>query len=268
MQQTADAYRTISQRRGACIFCFRAVGRRAIPFGSKLGTPHLRTVAAGSNFDDQPPPASIACTPQLNAGGILAGCDGHPYASFTVAYLYGGDQDDEPKSTLAGKHSASCFHAIHAWLRWRRLADGRLADAIAPAAEELARQVAATEVSAEQFWSHLIALAAEIDGNRELAETAVRKTLHMGSCPMLQLPRWSARFPTLRPLSTQPRPIFWISWDCVDPEYSTVSRSEIRVHPCPSVSIRGSYPTLYQAREQITERGPTACAPPRSNAGR
>jgi len=111
-------------------------------------------------------------------------------------------------------HSASCFHTIHAWLRWRRLANGRLADAIAPAAEELARQVAATGVSAEQFWSHLIALAAEIDGNRELAETAVRKTLHMGSCPMLQLPRWSARFPTLRPLSTQPRPIFWISSNC------------------------------------------------------
>jgi hypothetical protein len=59
----------------------------------------------------------------------------------------------------------------------------RLADAIAPAAEELARQVAATGVSAEQFWSHLIALAAEIDGNRELAETAVRKTLHSGVVP-------------------------------------------------------------------------------------
>ena len=80
-------------------------------------------------------------------------------------------------------HSASCFHTIHAWLRWRRLADGRLADAIAPAAEELARQVAATEVSAEQFWSHLIALSAGIDGNRELAETAVRKTLHSGVVP-------------------------------------------------------------------------------------
>lgn len=71
----------------------------------------------------------------------------------------------------------SCFHAADVWLRTRSLADANLAAELGPAAEQLEAGLEGEVVPPESFWSHLLPLAANFPGTRQLAEVALTKSM-------------------------------------------------------------------------------------------
>ena len=73
--------------------------------------------------------------------------------------------------------SASCLHAAKAIVDGRQLADARLATALAPAAQELQRQIGVAGLPSAAIWRHLIPLSANLESNRQLAEVALTKTV-------------------------------------------------------------------------------------------
>src|SRR3954451_12222993 len=75
---------------------------------------------------------------------------------------------------------ASGLHAAQAAARNEPIVDARLAEAIAAPAQQLAAEVQAANLPAARFWGHLIPLAANIAGRRQLVETAVTKTVGRG----------------------------------------------------------------------------------------
>ncbi len=80
---------------------------------------------------------------------------------------------------IAGQ-SASCLHATEALRRGRPLIDARMAASVTEPARELLRQVEACGLPEEKFFYHLVPLSAGIESNRELAQTALRKTIGSG----------------------------------------------------------------------------------------
>jgi hypothetical protein len=80
---------------------------------------------------------------------------------------------------IAGQ-SASCLHATEALRRGRPLIDARMAASVTAPARELLRQVEACGLPEEKFFYHLVPLSAGIESNRELAQTALRKTIGSG----------------------------------------------------------------------------------------
>lgn len=81
---------------------------------------------------------------------------------------------------FAASLSASCFYATRAMLQGRTLLDESLATALAEGAGELNQAIEEIGASRDRFLSHLVPLAATLDGNRELAETALTKTMGKG----------------------------------------------------------------------------------------
>jgi hypothetical protein len=79
----------------------------------------------------------------------------------------------------------SVLHAAEAASRKQPLADLRLSAAIELPARQLAAEIRAANLPVDRFWSHLIPLAANIAGRRQLVETAVTKTMGRG-------PGWEA----------------------------------------------------------------------------
>lgn len=73
--------------------------------------------------------------------------------------------------------STSALHAAKAILDGRPLADARLADALAPAAVDLQRQIDAAGLPSEALWRQLIPLSANLESNRQLAEVALTKVV-------------------------------------------------------------------------------------------
>jgi len=74
----------------------------------------------------------------------------------------------------------SDLHAAHAAACQRTFADPSLATAIEQPAIQLAAEIRAAQLPSERFWGHLIPLAANIAGWRQLVETAVTKTVGRG----------------------------------------------------------------------------------------
>src|SRR5437879_6413466 len=75
----------------------------------------------------------------------------------------------------------SGLHAAEAAARNQPIVDGRLAEAIAEPALQLAAEIRAADLPAARFWGHLIPLAAtNIAGRRQLVETVVSKTIGRG----------------------------------------------------------------------------------------
>ena len=87
--------------------------------------------------------------------------------------------------TWRASTSASCFHAASALLANREIADGAAAQAIATPLEELKAYIVADEVPPQTFLSHLVPLAGTVESNRDLAETALRKTIGYGKAEHL-----------------------------------------------------------------------------------
>jgi hypothetical protein len=73
--------------------------------------------------------------------------------------------------------SASCLHAAQAILRGKNFVNPQLAEAISPSAVALGEEIRAAGPFESRFWRHLNALGHQIENNRELASTAIRKTL-------------------------------------------------------------------------------------------
>jgi hypothetical protein len=76
--------------------------------------------------------------------------------------------------------SASCFHAAEAICRQRRTIVDHLDAALREGAEQLHRQAVEAGVPEDDFWDHLVPLAAEIESNRELIDVALRKAAGLG----------------------------------------------------------------------------------------
>ena len=72
---------------------------------------------------------------------------------------------------------ASALHAAELLCRSRTLVDPALAEALSGPTAELDREIAAAGLPQERFWVTLTALAATFDGQRELAEVALTKTV-------------------------------------------------------------------------------------------
>jgi hypothetical protein len=73
--------------------------------------------------------------------------------------------------------SASCFHAAAAVFDGRPLVDGAVATALSEPAGALRRDVDEWQLPATTLLAHLCALSAGVDSNRELAATALAKTV-------------------------------------------------------------------------------------------
>jgi hypothetical protein len=71
----------------------------------------------------------------------------------------------------------SCFHAAAVFLRKQPLADPLVSAALAAPAERLQAALLEERIPSELFWSHLVPLAADIGGIRELAEVTLTKTV-------------------------------------------------------------------------------------------
>jgi hypothetical protein len=74
----------------------------------------------------------------------------------------------------------SILHAAEAAARKQVLVDPRMAAAMEQPALQLAAEIRAAHLPAARFWGHLIPLAANISGRRQLVETAVTKTIGRG----------------------------------------------------------------------------------------
>ena len=88
--------------------------------------------------------------------------------------------------------SASALHAAEMLARGNKLAESRLAEAIAVPAALLDQEIMAAQVPAARFWRHLVALAASIESNRELALAALVKTVGRGPTADRMEPRLTA----------------------------------------------------------------------------
>lgn len=73
--------------------------------------------------------------------------------------------------------SASCLHAANAVARGRSLTDPRLGAAVVEPARVLMEAIGDLPVPAPRFWRQLLALAHQIENNRELAAVSLQKTL-------------------------------------------------------------------------------------------
>jgi hypothetical protein len=73
-------------------------------------------------------------------------------------------------------HSASCLHLADGLRRQQRLVDPALFEAVAVPADELIRGIDAAGLP-QGLWEHLVALSTGIENNRQLAETALIKTV-------------------------------------------------------------------------------------------
>jgi hypothetical protein len=78
----------------------------------------------------------------------------------------------------------SHLHAAEALAQGRPLADGRLAEALNMPAAALATEIRSGNLPEARFWAHLIPLAADQNGRRQIVETAVVKTA--GRLPRLE----------------------------------------------------------------------------------
>jgi len=74
----------------------------------------------------------------------------------------------------------SGLHAAEAASRNQPLADERMAAAVELPAMQFAAEIRAAQLPEARFWRHLIPLAANISGRRQLVETAVTKTIGRG----------------------------------------------------------------------------------------
>lgn len=72
--------------------------------------------------------------------------------------------------------SASCFHAADAMVRGAKLVDGNLAPQLSQSALALRETVRGSGLPETRLWRQLLALSHQIENNRELAATAIRKT--------------------------------------------------------------------------------------------
>jgi hypothetical protein len=75
----------------------------------------------------------------------------------------------------------SALHAAEAAARNQPIVDGRLGEAIAEPAMQLAEEIRSANLPSARFWGHLIPLAANIAGRRQFVETAVTKTVGRGA---------------------------------------------------------------------------------------
>jgi hypothetical protein len=75
----------------------------------------------------------------------------------------------------------SALHAAEAAARNQPIVDGRLGEAIAEPAMQLAAEIRSANLPSVRFWGHLIPLAANIAGRRQFVETAVTKTVGRGA---------------------------------------------------------------------------------------
>jgi hypothetical protein len=73
--------------------------------------------------------------------------------------------------------SSSSLHAADAIRRGWELVEPQLSTAIRPAAIDLADEIRSSGLPQERLWGYLNALAHQIENNRELAATALRKTV-------------------------------------------------------------------------------------------
>jgi len=73
------------------------------------------------------------------------------------------------------------LHAAEAAARNQPIVDGRLSEAIAGPAMQLAAEIRAANLPSVRFWGHLIPLSANIAGRRQFVETAVTKTVGRGA---------------------------------------------------------------------------------------
>lgn len=73
--------------------------------------------------------------------------------------------------------STSSLHAARQYTLGKQLVDPALSDVIAQPATALQRMIEAADLPVAAFWSHLLGLSPGIEGGRQLAELAVRKTV-------------------------------------------------------------------------------------------
>lgn len=71
----------------------------------------------------------------------------------------------------------SALHAAEAMTSGRSLVEPSLAEALAEPVEGLAREIVAAKLPVSKFWGHLLPLAQGCGGTRQLAETAIVKTV-------------------------------------------------------------------------------------------
>lgn len=76
--------------------------------------------------------------------------------------------------------SASCTHAVAVSVTGGDVVDPQLATALAPALVEQAEPLVAVRSVLPAFLEHLCGLAADLDGNRQLAEVALTKSVGRG----------------------------------------------------------------------------------------
>jgi hypothetical protein len=102
--------------------------------------------------------------------------------------------------------SASCLHAAEGLCRGRAPADQRFAAALAEPAGELSAAIKAGGLPAPRFWRELIALSAGIENNRQLAETALAKTVGRGAQAQTAAPRIAAAIAALEAAAQRAAP--------------------------------------------------------------
>ena len=73
--------------------------------------------------------------------------------------------------------STSCLHAADAISRGWPVVDARLVEALQEPALALSREIQELDIPEARCWRQLLALSAEFESNRDLAEFAVRKTV-------------------------------------------------------------------------------------------
>jgi len=73
--------------------------------------------------------------------------------------------------------SASCIYAADVLRRGRRLVDARLSEAVGEPARHLISDCEAAGLNNDRFWRQLLPLSARIENNRQLVETAIKKSM-------------------------------------------------------------------------------------------
>lgn len=73
--------------------------------------------------------------------------------------------------------STSALHIAEALSQGKTIIDPRLSDSILESSRELQDEILKSSLPAERLWRQLVALSHHIENNRELAETAIRKTV-------------------------------------------------------------------------------------------
>jgi hypothetical protein len=78
-------------------------------------------------------------------------------------------------------HLSSCCHAAEGFARGLPLADSRLGEPFANAAQALRKEVSILRVPARPFWLNLLAYAHQTDDRQSLVRTTLRKTIGIDS---------------------------------------------------------------------------------------